>query len=433
MSKRPILGLLLAVMAALLVACAVEEESEAQGETVEMGIDPEVTGNTATTLGTLEDCVRVDVPSPAFDGVSDYNIDVYVQGDTQAPVAYDAYVTYDATKVHIAAPGTTTLIKMPGASPFSDALPDTDGRFTAGAVYLSGGPGTAGDGTLMRLGLDIGGAGVVTFDFDPDSEATAYASPSGDHPVTRIAAQLAINEDCPGGDRGEPTPTPAATAKATGTPKPGVCPQPYRTTPEDFADAALPGPASELPGQRVLGGIPYRDGYLTLELPPGREFVISRYWWDDESTLVVTVYDVETESGIEIRGDGCERGRFLRDPAADEVFNRIMSGLKVGSAYVCPPPLREVVSPQTEPTGKRLTGGSPEAAEFGLDLPAGREFVLWVGVADPGGGFTGIYDVTTRSTMFLGEEGCEVARRVADPAADSVFDQIAAAVPVPVP
>jgi hypothetical protein len=221
MSKRLILGVLLAVAAIFLVACEVEEEGEdstrAEGETVEMGIDPEVTGNTASTLGTLEDCVRVDVASPAFDGISDYNIDVYVQGNTLAPLGYDAYVTYDATKVHIAAPGTNALIKMPGASPFSDALPDTDGRFVAAAAYLSGGPGTAGDGTLVRLGLDIGGAGVVTFDFDLDPLATAYSSPSGEHPVTRRTAQLAINEDCPrggGGDRYRVEETPTATPAA---------------------------------------------------------------------------------------------------------------------------------------------------------------------------------------------------------------------------
>jgi hypothetical protein len=185
-----------------------------------MGIDPEVTGNTASTLGTLEYCVRVDVPSPAFDNVSDYNIDVYVRGDTQAPVGYDASVTYDASKVHIAAPGTNALIKMPGASSFGDSVPDSDSKFVAGAAYLSGGPGIAGDGTLVRLGLDIGGSGLVTFDFDPDPPTTAYASAAGAHPIIRSAALLAINEDCPRGGRPEPSPTPEGKATPTPTPNP---------------------------------------------------------------------------------------------------------------------------------------------------------------------------------------------------------------------
>jgi hypothetical protein len=221
MSKRLILGAVVAVVAVsgLLGGWLLrggDGSTRAQGETVEMGIDPEVTGNTATTLGTLEDCVRVDVPSLAFDGVSDYAIDVYVRGDTQAPMGYDAYVTYDAARVHVASPDTNPLIKLPAASAFSDALPDADGEFVAGAVYMSGGPGTAGDGTLVRLGLDIGGSGLVTFDFSVALPATAYASAAGEHPITRKAAQLAINEDCPsGGDRAEPTPTPTQPPMAT--------------------------------------------------------------------------------------------------------------------------------------------------------------------------------------------------------------------------
>jgi hypothetical protein len=230
MAKRVILGVLLAVMAvsglvAVWLLRGEDGSTRAEGGAVEIGIDPEVTGNTATTLGTLEYCVRVDIASPAFDNVSDYNIDVYVQGDTLAPVAYDAWVTYDATKVHIAAPGTNTLIKLPGASSFSDAVPDADGKYVASVAYLSGGPGTAGDGTLVRLGLDIGASGLVAFDFDTPGSATGYYTPGADpaeptaHPVTRMTALLAINEDCPRGGRPEPSPTPeGGRQQATPTP-----------------------------------------------------------------------------------------------------------------------------------------------------------------------------------------------------------------------
>jgi len=179
-----------------------EGPTRAQSETVEMGIDPEVTGNTATTLGALEACVRLDVPAPAFDSVSDYNIDVYVRGDTEAPLAYDARVTYDASRVHIARPGTDTLVKMPGAANFSEALPDSDGTFVAATVYLTGGPGIGGDGTLVRLGLDIGGSGLLTFDLVP-APTSAYASAiDAPHPLATRTAHLAVNEDCPPGERG---------------------------------------------------------------------------------------------------------------------------------------------------------------------------------------------------------------------------------------
>jgi len=170
----------------------------AAGGAVEMGIDPDTTGNTASALGTLEPCARVDVPSPAFDGVSDYNIDVYVKGDTQAPVAYDAWVTYDQNVVHIAAPGTDTLVKMPDAmEPTTETLPDSDGRFSAGAVYLDPTKfGTPGDGVLVRLGMDIGGSGVIPLALNPPP-LSSYASDAGLHTVTLVSAQLAINQDCP--------------------------------------------------------------------------------------------------------------------------------------------------------------------------------------------------------------------------------------------
>ncbi|UCH87265.1 MAG: thrombospondin type 3 repeat-containing protein, partial [Dehalococcoidia bacterium] len=184
--------------------------ASAQG-TVNFDIDPETTGNSANTLGTIEDCVEITVPSPSFDGVSDYVIDIIVTGDTQAPVAYDASLNYcddpsggvDPTKcdgdpvtmVHIAPPDTDTIIKLPGSMPLGDVVPDSDGVFAAGALYLFGGPGTAGNGTLVRVGLDIGASGVVTFSLNPPA-LTAYASGAGTHPVTLDSGQLAINASC---------------------------------------------------------------------------------------------------------------------------------------------------------------------------------------------------------------------------------------------
>ena len=75
---------------AVLVAHLLGGQSAFAQGTVNFDVDPDPTGNTASNLGTVEDCVRVDIASPAFDGVSDYNIDIVVMGDTLAPIAYDA-------------------------------------------------------------------------------------------------------------------------------------------------------------------------------------------------------------------------------------------------------------------------------------------------------------------------------------------------------
>jgi hypothetical protein len=195
--------LLGAVGAALLVALLLAGTSytggniaHAQG-VVNFDVDPDTTGNTASTLGTVEKCVRVD-GSFTKNGVSDYNIDVVVTGDTQAPVAYDADLVMDQdANVDVTAAGTNSVIKLPGSTDLSDPLPNVDAVYHSGTVYLSGGPGTAGNGTISRVGLDLAaGSYVITFTLTPDP-LTAYASGAGIHPTTVDGAQLAVNMDCP--------------------------------------------------------------------------------------------------------------------------------------------------------------------------------------------------------------------------------------------
>jgi len=196
---------LIAVLGAHLLG---GQGTSAQG-TVNFDIDPEITGNDANHLGTVEACYAVACPSAnctwngsaTFDDVSDYIIDIVVTGDTQAPAAYDAALLYDQNIVHVADPGTDQLIKLPGASSFNPDS-DSDGEFNAGAIYFTG-AGTAGSGTIVRVGLDIGGSGLVTFTLGP-APGTAYkgANPSPpppalDHPITVDGGVLAINTACP--------------------------------------------------------------------------------------------------------------------------------------------------------------------------------------------------------------------------------------------
>ena len=185
------------------------QEVSAQG-TVNFDIDPEITGNTANTLGTVEQgCYEITCPSPnctwdgssTFDGSVDYTIDIVVTGDTQAPRAYDAGLNYDNTKVNIEDP-TDPLIKMPFISApsdpadYSNVRPDSDGSWYAGAIYLTPpNAGTAGNGTIVRVGLDIGASGVADFTL-ANPPQTAYISSAGEHAVTLDGVQLAINTTC---------------------------------------------------------------------------------------------------------------------------------------------------------------------------------------------------------------------------------------------
>jgi DNA-binding CsgD family transcriptional regulator len=133
-----------------------------------------------------------------------------------------------------------------------------------------------------------------------------------------------------------PTVEPAATAEPpvtpTPTPEPGVCPTPVRQTPTDFAEPPPIRPAEELPGQMVEGGGPFEVENVTLHLPEGRDFVIlSGPPYAAPGELSISVYDVETASQLVIRVDGCETYRFVRDPAADAVFDAIVATIEVGS------------------------------------------------------------------------------------------------------
>ncbi len=212
----------LAAALALLAFSAVgqQENALAQESPLVMGIDPEITGNACApspadcTLGPIEQCYEVACPSAectwdgsaTFDGTSNYVIDVYIDdpaGSAPAPTDYNAWVYYDQNIVHIADPGTDGKIKMPGGEAGLNeetSLPDSDGRFIGGWMFIAAtpNPGTntyIGDGPLLRLGLDIGASGVVTFSLDPVGSSYSSLGPTP-HPLTFRSARLAINDSC---------------------------------------------------------------------------------------------------------------------------------------------------------------------------------------------------------------------------------------------
>ena len=226
-----------------------------------------------------------------------------------------------------------------------------------------------------------------------------------------------------------PPPSPTPTPTPTPTPQPGVCPTPVRQTPQDFAE---PPPPIEPPGRRVEGGTTFAEGYVTVHLPAERQFIIQTGWDGDVDKVYIAIYDVQAQSPMIIRGDGCETWRLVRDPTADLVFDEIMATLQVGTTYVCPTPSRTTVPREEAPvavSGKQVTGGEAyELPGFGLTLhlPAGREFQVWAVLADPGGESIGICDIGARSCLSVRPDGCEMSRRIAESAADAIFDQIVA-------
>jgi len=223
--------------------------AHAQGN-VDFDIDPDIAGNTTSGIGAggIEDCLRLD-GSGGFDGSADHTIDVVVQGDTQAPTAYDAWVTYGSSVIHVLDSGTDALVKLPGASDFTTnedpgPIKSSDGQLDAGALYLSGGPGIAGDGTILRIGLDINftaGPTIVTLAFAKG----AYRSAAGAHPTNTGTGLLAINQDCAAGPTVTPTSTATPTPAATYSPTPSPTASPTPTT------SPTPTPSSDVDGDTV--------------------------------------------------------------------------------------------------------------------------------------------------------------------------------------
>ncbi|UCH87018.1 MAG: thrombospondin type 3 repeat-containing protein, partial [Dehalococcoidia bacterium] len=215
-----LIALAVAAVLALMVVAGFSlpgaQQASAQG-TVNFDIDPEITGNTADTLGAVEDCLRVD-GSGGFDGTPDVTIDVVVWGDTLAPRAYDASVVYEPAKVDpVSWDG---LIKLPGALDLTRKHSWTP-RLIGGAGHLMGGLGIPGDGTILRIDLDVDFTipTVATLRLDPDPPWLAYSSVAGDHPTTTDGrGALAINTDCDTDSDGDELPD--ALDNCPGTPNP---------------------------------------------------------------------------------------------------------------------------------------------------------------------------------------------------------------------
>ena len=486
---RGLLGLSrwkLAVLAAAVVAAAsatafgaytawnqAQAEADTQGQgggsgegeygTLYIDVGP-LSGNTADGYGTIDTCIgdlTVGIP---------FDIDIIIDGGNDLAGAY-WILYYNKDVLKVTAYNWANWKIGGGGLSFTDALPDTDGALSCAYAQMAQTSGVNGAGVLQRVTLEPIANGSSDLELCRAAGECPDAADSGgvdhwypevlvDDPAGEVRA--VVGGACPPGGEGagaeSPTPvsspTPALTPEPSRqptaapttpqlTPQRGVCPTPVYMTPADFAEPPRVVPASELPGQRVEGGVAYSEAYVTVHLPAGREFIVASAWSQDESNLAISIYDAQGESQLIVRGDGCEISRFVRQPAADAAFDEIIRTLEVGPTYVCPVPVRSTYEDLPVPVepppadgsglpGERVQGGAPfKFGQTGLQLPAGREFLVGPGVSDPGGPFLCIYDIQTRSSLFLRFDGCETSRMIWDPAADAVFDGIVGALQVP--
>ena len=185
----------------VVVGVPIPRAQQASGQgIVNFDVDPDPSGNTVSTLGTVEDCYRVDVAPANFgNGTADVSIDIVVVGDTEGPFLYDAYLIYDPADVDPVSWADTGKLAA-GATSFTTKAPP---QLNCGALHSMGTPGIAGDGYLVRINLDVISAGVTTFSLTGPGELPAYSSSAGAHPTTKDIGMLAINRDCPADHDGD--------------------------------------------------------------------------------------------------------------------------------------------------------------------------------------------------------------------------------------
>ncbi|MFQ5473235.1 MAG: thrombospondin type 3 repeat-containing protein [Dehalococcoidia bacterium] len=191
-------------------------------------LDMDPVGNTATSIGTIEPCARINpngIVDADEDGVDVVDVDVVTgpQGipATNPMLAFGIFLSYPAGSEVVAADPDFLLGVGVGSSVFysGDILPDSDGRLSAPVVDVGPGGVTnaeSGPGVLVRLSLSAPTApagvyelllqesflntpsvhvDVVPNGFVPDNEVDTDGDGVPD--LLNPGARLAVNAPCP--------------------------------------------------------------------------------------------------------------------------------------------------------------------------------------------------------------------------------------------
>lgn len=211
----------LVLPAAALIAFALY--SPVQGQTgPQMGIDTDVEGNTATELGTVQDCATLDV-----DGTR--TVDVFIR-DVDNLLAWEGILLYDKKVIEITGADVNLFMGANAGSSVQSVvgdLPDTDGLFQVGAFDAADPPAPdSGSGVLARITVrgiaegntelsfskrDVDGDttqddGIVVRDVDTSFVGDDNGDSFFDGPVS--SGLLAVGQTCEDAIAGEPTTSP---------------------------------------------------------------------------------------------------------------------------------------------------------------------------------------------------------------------------------
>ncbi len=196
------------LMLVVIVATADGQPASASHNavTTSIGMDTEVSDNTATSLGSVDTCT---IAPNVGDQVE---IDLYVQNVADLN-AYQLRIGYDSTVLKVTAVNAAFLLDSnPGSALFNliDPLPDSDGILTMASTDIGVGAGENGSGVLARITFEAVGAGTsdITYIVDataPKTPALFDTTPAaiGDLDADtifdgdRLNAAITVEVDCP--------------------------------------------------------------------------------------------------------------------------------------------------------------------------------------------------------------------------------------------
>ena len=196
-----------AVVSVLAISTAIAAVSHVQSQetAVTIGIDADPSGNTANSLGDINDCREVDLDDT-------FDVDIFVQ-NVDNIAAFGVTAKYDPSVINVIGHNSTSTDVMlnakEGSGGFldvSDPTPDSDGFYLVGTVDQAppgSGAHESGDGVLARLTLEAVGPGTSTITIinpkslkdehgDPVPPADEFENFTG----AVFAANISVREAC---------------------------------------------------------------------------------------------------------------------------------------------------------------------------------------------------------------------------------------------
>jgi len=244
-----------------LIAASAGASAQSQSSIQLVAMDADPAGNTATSLGHLDPCVRAEPGS-------EVTVDLVVDSvpEDRPFLGFQIEVVYEPTVLEVTGVRYDYLLAANGSfQPFdglSEPLPDADGSFKVIIADLASVPPAenmeTGEGVLLRLAFTAKTAGTssVAPGYDPPDVYPALIDGTNSVIEVRTIAgiEVVVGEDCPPGQTAiEPTELPPVSA---GIPAPVLSPTPVPSATHTFSPADLPvGGSSPDDGAGGLRGV----------------------------------------------------------------------------------------------------------------------------------------------------------------------------------